>query len=299
MVLAAGRGTRLRPLTDMCAKPLLPVGDRPAIAHVLGRMRSAGVERIVVNAHHRAADVVAFARAHGVEVSEEPDLLGTAGGVARAAAALGPGDAIVWNGDILADVDVEALVAAHARDGAVATLVVRPRRGGEGSVGVDAQGWVVRLRSESFGPEAQGGDFVGVSVLGAWLRSELPERGCLVADAWIPALRAGRLVRALAYAADFYDIGTPERYWSANMAWLKGRGGASFVGAGASVAPGVSLDRCVVGEGAAVAGAGTLAGCVVWPGGRAVAPLSNAIVAVGSLVVTAGAGANPGTSPGI
>jgi mannose-1-phosphate guanylyltransferase len=286
MVLAAGRGTRLRPLTDVRAKPLLPVGDRPALAHVLARLRGAGVGRIVVNAHHRAADVVAFARAHGVDVSEEADLLGTAGGVAHAAARLGPGDAIVWNGDILADIDVEALVSAHARDGAEATLVVRPRRRGEGPVGVDAGGRVVRLRAETFGAEAQGGDFIGVSVLGAALRGRLPERGCLVADAWIPAIRAGGSLRALPYGAEFFDIGTPERYLDANLAWLEGRGGSSFVGAGARVAPGVSLERCVVGEGAAVAGAGALTRCVVWPGVRAVAPLSSAIVAGESLVVS-------------
>jgi mannose-1-phosphate guanylyltransferase len=284
MVLAAGRGTRLRPLTDVCAKPLVPVGDRPALGHVLARLRGAGVGRIVVNAHHRASDVRAFAEAQGVQVSEERDLLGTAGGVAHAAAMLGAGGVIVWNADIITEVDLAALAAAQAREDADASLVVSPRPRGQGAVGVDVEGHVVRLRSESFGAEAEGGDFVGVSILGARLRSRLPERGCLVADAWIPALRAGGVVRAVRHEAEFFDIGTPESYLRANMAWLDARGGASFVGTAATVGPGLALERSIVGEGATVVGAGTLARCVVWPGGRAVAPLAGAVVAGASVV---------------
>jgi len=80
MVLAAGLGTRLRPLTEHCAKPLVPVGDRPALAHVLDRLRAAGATRIVVNAHHHAGQVRAFVEGlgpgAGVSLSEETDLLG-------------------------------------------------------------------------------------------------------------------------------------------------------------------------------------------------------------------------------
>src|SRR5437763_8368460 len=104
MILAAGKGTRLRPLTDALAKPMVPVGDRPAIAHVLERVRLAA-SRVVVNVHHRPEDVAAWARAEGVAVSEERELLGTAGGVARAAALLGEGDVLVWNADILSPFD--------------------------------------------------------------------------------------------------------------------------------------------------------------------------------------------------
>ena len=102
MILCAGLGTRLRPLTDWCAKPLVPIGDRPALAHILDRLVGT---RAVVNAHHRAADIEAFARARSRDllVSVEPDLLGTAGGIAHASPLLGSGDILVWNGDILAD----------------------------------------------------------------------------------------------------------------------------------------------------------------------------------------------------
>src|SRR5260370_35664639 len=97
MVLAAGLGTRLLPLTENCAKPLVPVGDRPMLAHVFERLSTAGVSRIVVNAHHRLDEVRAFVRSRpGVSVSEERELLGTAGGAAHASELLVKADVTVW-----------------------------------------------------------------------------------------------------------------------------------------------------------------------------------------------------------
>ena len=71
MVLAAGLGTRLRPLTDLLPKPLVPIGDRPMLAHVVRRLRDAGCERIVVNAHHHADAIAEFAATENIEVSRE------------------------------------------------------------------------------------------------------------------------------------------------------------------------------------------------------------------------------------
>lgn len=280
MVLAAGFGTRLRPLSDVLAKPLVPVGDRPALAHVLDRLVAGQVGRIVVNAHHRAEDVQAFVRTCGyaVAVSEENELLGTAGGVARAAPLLGLGDVLVWNADVIADVDVRALLALHARGNAAATLVVQSAAQGRGPVGVDAQGRVVRLRDQRFGQEVTGGEFLGISVVGAVLRASLPERGCLVGDAFLPALRAGAPLRAFEHGAGWYDIGTVERYLAANLAWLDARRLEHWAGEGAHVAHGVRLDRSILGRSAVALGSGAISRCVVWPGARVVAPLEGAVV---------------------
>src|SRR5277367_6976775 len=105
MILAAGRGTRLRPLTDELPKPLLPVGDRPAMAHVAARLAAAGIREAVLNTHHLAAEFTPERLAAlplALRVIHEPEILGTAGGLANAAALLGDGDVVVWNGDILA-----------------------------------------------------------------------------------------------------------------------------------------------------------------------------------------------------
>lgn len=276
MILAAGLGTRLRPLTDRLAKPLVPIGDRPAIAHVVDRLRAVGVSRIVVNTHHHAAQLRAFVDPQpDLSLSEEPDLLGTAGGVGRAGSLLGDGDVLVWNADILADVDVEALVAAHA---SAATLVVQPLPAGQGSVGLDASGRIVRLRAERFGDETSGGQFPGVYVLGEELRARLPERGGIIEDVLIPALARGTTLRAFPFAGAWRDIGTIDSYLDANVAWLQRRGATSWVGPGAQVVEGVFLESAVVGPGASVLGHGPVIRTVVWPGARAHAPLEGAIV---------------------
>jgi mannose-1-phosphate guanylyltransferase len=276
MVLAAGLGTRLKPLTDLRAKSLVPVGDRPALDHVADRLRAAGIQRIVVNVHHHADQLRAFARGRpGMLLSEEPELLGTAGGLARAHDILGPGDVLVWNADILADIDVPALLAAHGDEG---TLVVQPLAPGEGRVGMDERGRVVRLRNQRFGEEVWGGDFLGIHVLGASLRARLPERGGLIEDVYTPALARGDTLRTLPFGGAWHDIGTAKSYLDANMAWLAVRGLTRWVGPGATVAEGVILDCAIVGQGASVAECGALRRCVVWPGAKAAAPLHDQVI---------------------
>lgn len=279
MVLSAGLGTRLRPLTSSVAKPLVPVGDRPALAHVVEPLRAAGFAPIVVNAHHGAEGIVAFAERHGVRVSVERELLGTAGGVAFARELLGPGDVLVWNGDILASIDLDALRARHAASRAEATLAVAFRPANEGNVGLDGEGRVVRLRRESVAPGAEraGGDFLGVHLLGESLRARLPERGCLVGDVYLPALHAGARLGACDVRAPFVDVGTLSAYLEANVRWLEARGDDAFVGAGARVGPAVTLARSVIGAGAIVEGEGLVERSVVWPGARLVAPARGSI----------------------
>jgi mannose-1-phosphate guanylyltransferase len=282
-ILAAGLGTRLRPLTDLRPKPLVPVGDAPALEHVVARLRSAGCTRLVANAHHHAEEVVAFGRARGLEVCVEPGApLGTAGGLRGAAELLGAGDVLVHNGDVLVETELAGLVTAHAARAPLATLVVVAGPAGTGNVGIDDAGRVVRLRRETFAPgEARGGEFTGVHVLGAALRAELPAEGCLVGDVYMPRLRRGGAdggeIRVY-FATSFVDIGSMPGYLAANRSWLARRGERAWVGAGATVAGTVTLDETVVGAGARVVGTGALVRCVVWPGAEAVAPLADAVV---------------------
>ncbi len=279
MILCAGLGTRLRPLSDWRAKPLVLVGDRPAVAHILERVRAAGAPRVVVNTHHRAGDVREFLP-RDVALSHEAELLGTAGGVANAAALLGAGDIVVWNGDILADVDLRALASTHRAGAGTATLVVRRCAAGEGNVGVDGLGRMVRLRRETVrAGEARGGEFLGIHQIGAQLRTAILMRGDLVGDVYLPAMRAGATLGVLEIDAPWWDIGTLASYLDANLAWLAMRGDDAWVAPGARVAPTVELSASIVGEGALVEGEGALERCVVWPGARARAPLSDAIVA--------------------
>lgn len=293
MILAAGLGTRLAPLTDFRAKALMPLGDRPVLAHLVEKMRAAKMGKIVANAHHRADEIAAFARKNlpDLAISLERDLLGTAGGVHHARTLLGDGDVLVWNGDIVADVDPDALIALHAQSETEATLVVRPRPPGEGNVGIDANGFVVRLRKETTRDgEIEGGEFLGIHVVGAALREALPEVGCLVGDAYLPALRRGAKVGVMRYEKIFHDIGTPAAYLDASLAWLRSIGRAAWAGEGARIADGIEMVDALVGRGATVSGKGRLERVVVWPDAHAEVPLENAIVAPQTVVRVAKAG---------
>jgi mannose-1-phosphate guanylyltransferase len=275
MVLCAGLGTRLRPLTDERAKPMVPVGDLPAVAHVVARVRLASPSRIVVNVHHRPEDVRAWAEGEHIGVSHEPELLGTAGGLAGAAALLGSGDILVWNGDILSDLDPRELLATGDGDRtSLATLSVHARPAGEGNVGFRADGRIVRLRKASFGTEDHGGDFLGIHVVGEELRAGLPPKGCLVGDVYIPALGRGARLAAHVTTASFVDVGSVAQYLVANAAWLASRGLASWVHPSAVIhAP---IDGSVIGAGAVV-DAPALAS-VVWPGAHVQTACNAAVV---------------------
>lgn len=274
MILCAGLGTRLRPLSGWLAKPMVPIGDAPAVGHIVSRLRALGPLRLVVNVHHRPDDVRAWALRERVEISVERDLLGTAGGVARAGSLLGDEDVLVWNGDILADLDATKLVAAHEAARAEATLAVVARAVGEGNVGLGADGRVVRLRGEAFGEEVRGADFVGVHVLGRALRAKLPERGCLVGDVYIPALRVGGHLASHVITEPFFDIGSVASYAAANRAWLGARGVGSWRAPDAIAS--ARVDGSIVGAGAHVEADAVR--CVVWPGTRVRERVEGAIV---------------------
>jgi len=271
MILCAGRGTRLRPLTDELAKPMVPVGDRPALAHIVEGLATA-CSRIVVNVHHRPDDVRSWAEPRGLSVSWEPELLGTAGGVAAAASLLGPGSVLLWNGDIQSDLDPTLLLAASPT--AAAVLAVRPRPAGEGNVGVDPAGRIVRLRRESVAPETTGGDFLGIHRLGPSLRATLPALGCLVTDVYLPALRRGTLLAAHLTDAAFIDIGTIPAYLEANARWLAARGAPSFAAPDAHVT--APIDGSVIGASARISAPALRS--VVWPNARVLAPVTDAVI---------------------
>ena len=208
--------------------------------------------------------------------------------VANARDALGGGDVLVQNGDILADVDFRRLVREHLRAGAAATLAVCGRSQGEGTVGIGANRRVARLRGEQFEPERHSADFAGIQLLSPMARDRLPAEGCLVADLYQPLLREGLTVQAVDVVSSWVDVGSLSGYLQANLAWLDERGLSSFVAEDASVAPGISLDQCLVGSAARLDGHGTLRRCVVWPGAAVAAPLEDAVVMPPRTVVPAG-----------
>ena len=131
VVLAGGKGTRLRPYTTVLPKPLMPVGDRPILDIVVRQLKAAGFERITMATGYLAELIEVFFRdgdAYGVSIDyfREREPLGTVGALAMIDG-LGDDDFLVMNGDVLTDIDYAALLEEHAASGAAATIATKTR----------------------------------------------------------------------------------------------------------------------------------------------------------------------------
>ncbi len=235
MVLCAGLGTRLRPLTHRVPKPAVPVCGLPLVRWSLALLAGAGVRRVVVNVHHlpevmaAAAEDAARALGLALVVSREPVIAGTGGALREARAHLDGAESILLvNGDVLFDVDLAAALADHRATGALATMVLLPMPPGAryATVDVDASGAVRRIAG-AFGP---GGDalvpwhFSGVHVLSPALLDRVPsapfERD--VNRHVYPPLLAAGAVRGRVVSGYWNDLGTPARYLEASRDLLSG-----------------------------------------------------------------------------
>lgn len=228
MILAAGLGTRLRPLTHAIPKALVPVADVPMLERIARRCVEAGASRLVVNVSHlgeHVEDYICEKRGFGVDVqiSDEPDgPLETGGGIKKAAPML-PADepVLVHNADILTNVDLRALYDAHVADERrpLATLAVTPASSDRtlifddgGLVGYTLGGEEKLMRERQGEPRRY--DFCGVHVLApemvALLREE-PGEKFSVMDTYLRQAKRGAMIAAYAAGHTCHDIGTHER----------------------------------------------------------------------------------------
>lgn len=232
ILLAAGHGTRLQPLTTRHPKPLVPLAGRPLLSWGLDALRAAGATQIAVNAHHLADQVQQhFAAVDDVLVRAEPVLQGTGGGVRHLAQALPFGTVIITNGDALYDFDIAPHLVRHRARGAMATLLLRkvPADSPFNKVGIDRSGRLTRI-AEVPGPFGlatfRTGAFTGVQIVEPALLAALPQGPC---DILRTAYRS-RLAQSAPLYGDFVpdgstwiDVGTPDRYRAAHRAVLDGR----------------------------------------------------------------------------
>ncbi len=227
-LLAAGLGTRFRPLTNRCPKVLAPVLNQPLLGVVLRQLEAAGFVQMAVNTHHLAEKVQHFLGSQpwgfNLQISHEPELLGTGGGLRQLGVILGTNAPfLAVNGDILTDLDLAAIYRGH-QEGAVATLVLHDyplyntvwrNRGGM----VAGIGQVPPPGSE--GPPLA---YTGVQVVSPKLLLYLPGSGYYdLVQAWREALAAGETLAALVVSGHFWeDLGTPASYLEAHRRLLKG-----------------------------------------------------------------------------
>ncbi|HET7747657.1 MAG TPA: NDP-sugar synthase [Vicinamibacteria bacterium] len=303
VILAGGEGTRLRPLTLTLPKPVVPVVDRPFLRHQLDLLGTVGIEDVIFSVAYRPERVQAVfgdGRAHGrrIRYVVEETPLGTGGAVKNAEPYLDD-VTVVFNGDVLTDVDLPAVVRGHREAGAAVTIVLTPveNPSAYGLVETDPDGRVRRFL-EKPKPEEITTDTInaGIYVIDTPALELMPpavnhsiERGFFPT-----AVARGLHVRGHVHRGYWIDIGTPEKYLQVHRDVLRGRfpvsllapparggwidpradvdpgadlEGPFFVGPGCRLAAGSRLRAgAVLTEGVRVAAGATVEDSVLWAG---------------------------------
>ncbi len=231
MLLAAGHGTRMAPLTPRWPKPTLPLLDQPLVLRLVRTLAEQGVESVVINVHgnaERLGDALRLAPIP-VELSHEPVLRGSGGGILQARSFLeGSSPFLVLNADMAIELDVAQLLKAHVRGGALATLLLRddPRNRQFGTIGYAENGGVSRITDWiDRGSERGCGLFTGVHVMEPAIFDHMPERQQfgIVRDLYGPWLRAGVPIATCLQSprAVWWPIGSPAELLDANLLALE------------------------------------------------------------------------------
>jgi mannose-1-phosphate guanylyltransferase len=283
VVLAAGRGERLRPLSEWVPKPLLPVAGRAAIVHTLSQLAGAGVEAVAINLHYRGEDI---RKQLGTEFqglpltySMEPDLLGTLGAMIPLQEFLRPADLVlVINGDSVCRWPLRRLVRRHVRRGNIATMLLSKRANASeygGGVVVDRAGQIRSFRplGRSDGPMRRR-VFCGAHVFGPELVEGLDKQPAdFITDLYERQLEQGYKLGGVETSRRWHDLGTPKRYLRATRDWARGQFPArlfrsKWISSSAGVSGKADVSRSVIEAGARVEAGAQVQGSLLLPGAR-------------------------------
>jgi mannose-1-phosphate guanylyltransferase len=230
-LLAAGLGTRLKPLTDKTAKPALPVAGLPMLAYSLNlfyQLRSVAphtIDKLLVNTHHAPETITKILgqvdHPWQLHVSHEPKLLDTGGGVKKCESFLRDAPTLLANADIVCDVDVAKLMRFHAARAADLTLVVvpHPRANEIAPITIGEDDRIVDINRtfeiHNSGSHLYAGIAVFEPVLFDYLKSE---PSSIVYTGYTGLIAAGKKVCAYIHKGNWFDCGTPETYAAVNRA---------------------------------------------------------------------------------
>lgn len=278
MILAAGYGTRLWPLTIDRTKPAIPFMNRPLIGYVAEYLAGYGFDDIVVNLHHQPDSVRAAlgdGSAFGARFQyvEEPVILGTSGAIGNARHLLDGDHFVVINGKLATDIDLRAALVTHCQTEALATLVLRPNPARERYSTVEVSDGLVT----GFGGyplEAAAADvplmFTGIQILDPRVFEFIPPGvfSHSVTDVYIPAIKRGDRVAAHVAEGDWYELSTVRRYLDTSLTLMRRAGREVETGAGTLIEDGARVSESVLWENVHVASGARIRRCVLGAGVR-------------------------------
>jgi len=274
IILAAGFGTRLFPLTIDRTKPAIPFLGKPLVGYVAEYIAGFGITDIVVNLHHQPQSVIAAlgdGSSFGVSIDytlEEPNILGTAGALDNARKLLQDDTFLIVNGKIITDIDIAAGMKTHTASGAMATMVLKPNVKREKFTMVETEDGFIKR----FGPHAMPVSeeelrdteheiptplmFTGIHILEPRVFDYIPQgiASETVTDVYIPALRMGEKIAAHVTDGNWYELSTIPRYLDISLAMMKAGdvhfGRNCMMSGAASLKDSVIWDDVTIGDGA-------------------------------------------------
>lgn len=280
-ILGAGLGTRLRPLTTILPKPLVPVWNEPLIYHALRHCQEAGIQNFAINTHHLANRWQEFFPQNtfegaSVELFHEPNLLETGGGIKNIAPFIEDDSVLVYNGDIITDLDIKGLIKAHSESDNIATLAVKSE-GSNCNIAVE-NNQVIDIRHD-LGINPGTHQFTGIYCISAAILKFIPEN---IKISIIPAfLEAVKLDKVGIFDADgtnWEDIGTLEAYKAVHKDSKLSDTQQSFISPKAVVEEGAKLQNCIVWNDAMIKSTAQLTDCIVTEGAVADSEQSSQIL---------------------
>jgi NDP-sugar pyrophosphorylase family protein len=283
MILAAGFGTRLWPLTVGRTKPALPFLNRPLIAYTIEYVKRYGVEDLIVNLHHEPDSVreqIGDGSDYGVRINysiEEPEILGTSGALDRVRDQLDKETFVVINGKIITDIDLGAALATHRKRKALATLVLLPNHNRErfSEVKIAEDGRILEFAGfpESGDPRSSILDprpplmFTGIHILEPAVFDYIPRAvfSDSVRDVYPKAMADGKIIAAhVADGANLWrEMSTIERYLTISLEFLRREGRDSIMDEGRRIESGATVERSVLWKRVRVCSGARLTECVV------------------------------------
>ncbi|MEI6167201.1 MAG: sugar phosphate nucleotidyltransferase [bacterium] len=259
IILAAGFGSRLLPLTLLKPKPLFPLWGKPILGHTLELLHRWGVRDVLVNAHHHADQILAYLQTNPVpglkyQLSYEPDILGTGGVLAKARWFLDDQPFWMINADVMAELDGRPLITAFQKQSAIASLWLHPERGPRT---VEHRNGLISVFKSPLARTEGTATFCGLQLLSPRILKFLPESGfASIVDAYENALIAGEPIAGVVVPHAYWaDIGSPEAYLTTHREmlelprWKKCRspdGRIVAAGTGTRIHPKANVDRSVL-----------------------------------------------------
>lgn len=261
MILSAGYGTRLWPLTEDRTKPAIPILGKPLVGYVAEYLARYGCSDIVVNLHHRPESVQAAlgtGSTFGVHLHyvEEEEILGTSGALDNARGLLEDETFVVINGKIITDIDLGAALMTHRRKQAIATLVLLPNVARERFSIVETEDGFVKGFAGMPDPIGQSNEepplmFTGIQILEPAIFRYIPRNvfSHSTTDVYPQAIASGERVAAHLASGKWYELSTLQRYLDISLMLLAERGQRVAVGANCVIAPGAVVDQAILWDG--------------------------------------------------